>query len=310
MIITERREADFEVDKIKNLVKESSIDYFIEESPFSLRLNIRKKYLRDFSSVSRNCALPSTQPSTEFYQPSKIELENTTQENDLLKVDISEKDTLILQLRSDLSKVENQNELVKKEISTKNEQLKQKNKKIEAMQKNLDKVTEEKDSSKSTFLNKIIKLEKHNANLREDLEKSKLEAKNKDKTENKELRTLKKDFEKKKTIIQNLKLELENVKGELQQQVDPDCEKLRHKSTIETKESQTPFSLLQPIPVKCSSPTAKPSPTTATTQPKTSIPKQPEAPNSPPTPPLQPTLKTVELGELITLMQSAFKKKD
>ena len=51
MLITERREADYEVDKIINIVKESSLDYFIEQSPYRLRLNVRKRLLNDLSPV-------------------------------------------------------------------------------------------------------------------------------------------------------------------------------------------------------------------------------------------------------------------
>ena len=122
MIITERREADFEIDKIKNHVKESFLAYFIEESPFTLRLYIKKKLLRDFSAVSRTCSPPST--DAQFYQPhsladqeaSKSELETTNLENNQLKEDIIKKDTLISQMKSDLIKMETQNEQIKKDI--------------------------------------------------------------------------------------------------------------------------------------------------------------------------------------------------
>ena len=204
--------------------------------------------------------------------------------------------------------MESHHELVKKEVGTKNEQLKQKNKKIESMQKNLDKTTEEKDSSQTNFLNKIIKLEKNNANLREDLEKSKLVTKNKEKEENKELKTLKKEYEKKKMSIQKLKTELENVKEELLK-----VEMLKPSMAIK---SQTPSALLQPTLLEYSSPTTKQNPTTI--QPKT-ISIQPAAPNSQPTPSVPPTLETdarpltkmkVTSEELVILIQNAWRKQD
>ena len=60
MFIIERFEADLEVEKIKSIVKEASLDYFIEESPYSLRLNLKKKRLQDFSAVtSKLCSVIS-----------------------------------------------------------------------------------------------------------------------------------------------------------------------------------------------------------------------------------------------------------
>ena len=46
---TQRSKADKEVDNIKSAVKQSGLDYFVEESPFSVTLRIKKTFLQDFS---------------------------------------------------------------------------------------------------------------------------------------------------------------------------------------------------------------------------------------------------------------------
>ena len=46
---TQRDKADDEVEKIKSVLKSSKLDYFIQESPYSLSIQIRKTFIQDFS---------------------------------------------------------------------------------------------------------------------------------------------------------------------------------------------------------------------------------------------------------------------
>ena len=45
----ERQSADYEIDKIKSAVKESLLDYYINESPFGIFFSVKKCFLKDFS---------------------------------------------------------------------------------------------------------------------------------------------------------------------------------------------------------------------------------------------------------------------
>ena len=56
---TEIQKAEFQFNKIKIAVSDSLMDYCIEDTPYSAKIFLRKKYLRDLSTVSSN-QFPST----------------------------------------------------------------------------------------------------------------------------------------------------------------------------------------------------------------------------------------------------------
>merc|ERR1719186_2420328 len=61
MIYTLRNFADFECEKIKELVKSTSLNYFTKESPFTLQIYVKKSFVKDFS--------PATEKHPNFGSP-------------------------------------------------------------------------------------------------------------------------------------------------------------------------------------------------------------------------------------------------
>ena len=49
--ITQRDKADEKVEEIKTVLKLSSLDYYLEESPYSLTIQLRKFFRKDFSPL-------------------------------------------------------------------------------------------------------------------------------------------------------------------------------------------------------------------------------------------------------------------
>ena len=166
MIITERQEADLQIDKIIDVIKQTKLNYFIEQSPFSLRINLRKKLLHDFSPASKNNDIPTvnqhSDAKNDHIHEVKSELINTVLEVQDLKEQNKKKDHAINQLEVKVKDMERKEDLFKKELTTKAEQLKQKNKSLEGIQKNLEKIKEEKEATISNFKSKTENLEKKN----------------------------------------------------------------------------------------------------------------------------------------------------
>ena len=64
MIFTQRQEADLEFDKVKAALKQSTLEFFLQESPFSANIFLKKKFLEDFSLPSTHATQFS--PATNF----------------------------------------------------------------------------------------------------------------------------------------------------------------------------------------------------------------------------------------------------
>ena len=77
MIYTQRQSADQEFDKIKTTVKDSRLCFFLEETPFSPKFHIKKKYLQDFSTSDRSTSsTPTISLGASFYNTSNEENNN------------------------------------------------------------------------------------------------------------------------------------------------------------------------------------------------------------------------------------------
>ena len=121
MIITERQEADLQVDKIIEVIKQKKLNYFIEQSPFSLCIKLKKRLLHDFSPASK---IKATSPIenqhsvalNDRYGEVKNELIKTGLEVKDLKEQNEKKDHTITKLEAKVKQMERKEDLLKKEL--------------------------------------------------------------------------------------------------------------------------------------------------------------------------------------------------
>ena len=281
----ERRQIDCDFDKVKSAIKSSNLCYFLEESPFSAKFYIKKKYLIDWknptglSAVPRPCVSTLAQNSHKFSLPSfsydgglhqdlyKVidELKSETiKKDDLIKKLCDEnknKDETIVKLKNEktvyddlfvakesiLEKTRTERDMFKKERDIKNEQLKQKNKVLEGMKVKSNATEEEHEKLKSNLLNKINNLNRKNAQLNEQVESKALDLKNGRKRIKNELKSLNKENEANKNIIENLRSEI----GQMAKKQNPAPKEV----STTTKPSATKHKDLKSAPSSQSSPT-------------------------------------------------------
>ena len=174
---THRDQADAEVEKIKSVLKNTGLDYYIEESPFRLSVHVKKSFIKDFSPKlaetdvflsTSSPILPTTTKtilsppwmandsglsSQESVQCSSClekdhEIENVRKElikvlieskkaNEKIAKDLDEANVSLINCNKKLKYLETEAEQLKKEIQTKSEQLKQKNKNTDSLKSRL-----------------------------------------------------------------------------------------------------------------------------------------------------------------------------
>ena len=159
---TERVLAERQIDNIKNALKSSNVDYCLSETPFSLHIQLKKRFLKDNSpkliqhrSLNETSALgssPTCVPckSSEGHLKKLEDLvQNLTEQNVKLEESNSEKEKTINQLESKVNDAIEENKRIKIERNTKNNQLKKKNKDLEKALSDLKLAQDSnKDSSK------------------------------------------------------------------------------------------------------------------------------------------------------------------
>ena len=52
--VPERQRAEKETDKIKEVIRQSSLNFCSVETPFSIQINLKKRFLNDFQKQSQN----------------------------------------------------------------------------------------------------------------------------------------------------------------------------------------------------------------------------------------------------------------
>ena len=72
MINTQRQQADYEFEKVKRAIKDSSLNYHLEERPFSARIILKKSFLKDFTS-NLLPGLPTSTPVITTFSPFKFD---------------------------------------------------------------------------------------------------------------------------------------------------------------------------------------------------------------------------------------------
>ena len=206
--LSQRDKADGEVEKIKSMLKISKLDYFIQESPYSVSIQIRKTFIQDFSPllVERSSRMSTSTPFHSQHQQLSPQVtpqspifghddvnnssgfhsqhlscsscEEKSEELGEVKKIMEVKEATILDYEKKDKRIQSEVTNLKSERQTKAEQIKQKNKTIESLKSKLENLSNEKDSMKDNFTNKVQSLEKHNKHLTDKLEEAKQEAKN------------------------------------------------------------------------------------------------------------------------------------
>ena len=234
MICSPRQQADFEFEKVKKSLKESSLNFFLEETAFSAKIHLKKTFLQDFSFSSTNATpvlvqsnsatitavnSPTAADHSNSFNSAPNILEKTVldlnQKIVQLKEDNNEKDKTILNLQSTLAKVEEERNEVRKDRETKAGQLKQKNKVIDTMKINLEKLKEEHENLKTSHQIRNKKLDKKIEILSSELSEKREEVKLEKRKERNDLKKINKESEKMKNEIKCLRKALEEKKAEL-----------------------------------------------------------------------------------------------
>ena len=244
----EREAVVKEFAKIRNAIEASSINYFIEDSPYSAKIHLRKTFRNDWSirssphastpqlSSRHFTSLPpphhqsffnesgyqtqkvkpttfhdaSVQKNDEDYDAVKQELHEARQTIVKLKEEAKSKDSLI----SNLKKVNSEKDLFKKERDIKSEQLKQKNKLLDESKEKLVKVKEEYETMKYNFEHKFKNLVKKNENTNGKLQTAISEHKQERKQNRIEVKKMSKDYEKQLKDLETLRNEIKSLKKE------------------------------------------------------------------------------------------------
>ena len=223
-IYTQRDKADDEVEKIKSVLKSSKLDYFIQESPYSLSIQIRKTFIQDFSprleptivstsstplpaklerlSPHANPFLPpspgsghddtmKTNNSSGIYSQqldSCLSCDDNSEKLAEVINNLEKEKATTLEYEKKNKVLQSEIVRLKSDIQKKAEELKQNKKNHESLKSKLENLANEKDILQENFNNKLHSLEKQNKHLSEKVEEAKQEAKNerkKKKTEEK-----------------------------------------------------------------------------------------------------------------------------
>ena len=187
--VTERQRAEKSINNVKEALINSQVDYYLNETPYSLSIIMKKKFLKDFSNKSFTATTSTPSKTLNSYSESSIptesgiditeskcnscekitkQLHETRKESiknileskqmikDLEAKDLT-KDLLIKQLKSELDTIKEENIQIKKEIGNRNDQLKEKNKSVEKLRVNIDKIKSDSETTQSNMNNKEMK---------------------------------------------------------------------------------------------------------------------------------------------------------
>ena len=195
--VTERQLAEKRINNIKEELKNSQVDYHLNETPYSLSIVMKKKFLKDFSSKSSTTTtstpLRCLNSFSESSMPTESGIDLTCSKCDSceelakqvdktrkecvqnilesketikdLEAEDLKKAALIKQLNFELKTAKEENTKVKKELGVRNDQLKDKNKSVEKLKLSIDKIKSESENMQSNLNHKIDNLEKVNKNL-------------------------------------------------------------------------------------------------------------------------------------------------
>jgi len=198
IITTERQSAEEKISFIKEAIKNSKVDYLLSESPYTVSIQLKKKFLKDFSpklTGSHGVSTPSLKASSPSFIPNSVDISSLSEVNDsgfgnlsipkfdysvnnekgefILKTEnnelkqkltelqneINNKDIKIAQLQSNLKSASEKNSQIKTDFNTRNEQLKKKNKELDKQKTIYEKVKLEKEDLNNNFKNKVSNLE-------------------------------------------------------------------------------------------------------------------------------------------------------
>ena len=105
---TERKTAEVKTNEIIAIVEKSEVDYCIRQTPYKVFIQLRKKFLNDYSSISvTNSASPSFSsiPSSERQTNFSLPHENNIDKNDQfeeMKKELVESKQIIVKLKDDI----------------------------------------------------------------------------------------------------------------------------------------------------------------------------------------------------------------
>jgi len=220
--VTERQLAEKSTNSVKEALINSQVDYYLNETPFSLSIIMKKKFLKDFSNKSSTATTSTPSKSLNSYSESsmptesgidlmskcnsceeitkqldetrKESIKNIRESKQMIKdleVEDLNKDALIKQLKSEIKTTKEENIQIKKELEIRNGQLKEKNKSVEKLKVSIDKIKSDSETTQSNLINKIDNLEKVTKNLHDKLKtkedvikQERLKLKNKTKLKN------------------------------------------------------------------------------------------------------------------------------
>jgi len=221
--VTERQRAEKSINNIKEALVNSQVDYYLNETPYTLSIIMKKKFLKDFSNKFSTATTSTPSKNLNSYSESSIptesgidlmenkcnsceeitkQLDVTRKESiknileskqmikDLEAKDLN-KDLLIKQLKSELNTIKEENIQIKKEIGNRNDQLKEKNKSVEKLRVNIDKIKSDSETTQSNLSNIIDNLKKVTKSLHaklqikeNEIKQERLKVRNKNKVKN------------------------------------------------------------------------------------------------------------------------------
>ena len=100
---TQRQQADYEFEKVKRAIKDSFLNYHLEERPFSARIILKKSFLKDFSS-NLLPVLPTSTPVKNTFSPFKFDSGIAHDLSDELDKTVSKLNQEINDLKKELAK--------------------------------------------------------------------------------------------------------------------------------------------------------------------------------------------------------------